>query len=152
MPHLYTIFLILYIFFSQQIFLVCHGFSLCRLPCAFTHRLSILLETPCTFFEEITQSTYNDRRREIAVKLAVPACAETIEEQQKFVCLQVIKLSDDDFRGLGELVPASLSLQTFKIAKLIKLGNKRLSSSYFFLAVGIAFGDKLFREACRIVP
>lgn len=36
--------------------------------------------------------------------------------------------------------------------KSLIVGNKRLSSSYFFRAVGIAFGDKLFREACRIVP
>ena len=76
-----------------------------------------MLESPCTFFEEITQSANNDRRREIAVKLAVPACAEMIEEQQKFVCFQVIELGDDDFRGLGKLVPVRLSLQAFKIAK-----------------------------------
>ena len=104
----------------RNVLLICNGFSLCFLPCAFTHGLFVLLESPCTFFEEITQSANKDRRREIAVKLAVPTCAETIEEQQKFVCFQVIELGDNDFRGLGELVPVRLSLQAFKIAKLIK--------------------------------
>ena len=47
-----------------------------------------------------------------------------IEEQQKFVCFQVIELGDDDFRGLGKLVPVGLSLQSFKVAKLVKLGNE----------------------------
>ena len=66
----------------RNVLFVCHGFQLCFLPCAFTHCLFILFERSCTFFEEITQSTDYDGRREITVKLAVHACAETIEEQQ----------------------------------------------------------------------
>lgn len=106
------------------VFLVCHGFAFCLLPHTFTYSLFVLLESPCTFFEEITQSAEYDRGREIAVKPVVSACAEAIEEQHKFVCFQVIKLGNDNLCCLGKLMSVCLSLQSFKVAKLVKLWYK----------------------------
>ena len=90
----------------------------------FTRHLLILPESPCTFFEEITQATYDDRWCEITVKLAVSTCAETIEEKQEFVSFQVIKLGGDYLCCFGKLVSVGLSLQSFKVAKLVKLWHK----------------------------
>ena len=36
--------------------------------------------------------------------------------------------------------------------KSLIVGYKRLSSSYCFLVVGVAFGDEFFSKTCRIVP
>ena len=110
--------------FVLEILLVCHGVAPCLLPSPFTPFLFAPVERGRALVEKTAQAVYDYRRREVAVEPAVPARAETVEEKQQFVGLEVMELRGDYLCGLGELVPVGLAFQPLEIAKLVKLRHK----------------------------
>lgn len=107
-----------------EIFLIRHGIAPCLLPSPFTPFLFALVERGRALVEKTPQAVDDYRRREIAVEPAVPARAETVEEKQQFVGLEVMEFRGDYLCGLGELVPVGLALQPLEVAKLVKLRHK----------------------------